>query len=168
MIVAVTLLILALQIWGSYRLIARVFKWLTLALLAYIGSAFFAHPDWGEVLRGTLVPTLQLDGEFLAVLVGLLGTTISPYLFFWQASQEVEEKIASGRTRLWMRKGTTDADLKYRAWDVNTGMLLSNGVMYFIILATAATLHHQDQVTEIATAADAARALEPVAGQAAG
>jgi Mn2+/Fe2+ NRAMP family transporter len=81
--------ILALQIWGSYRLIARVFKWLTLALFAYIGAALFARPDWGAVLRGTLIPTLRFDGDFLKALVAILGTAISPYLFFWQSSQEV-------------------------------------------------------------------------------
>ena len=84
--------ILALQILGSYRLIARTFKWLTLALLAYIGSAPFARPDALAVLRGTFIPTVRFDADFLATLVALLGTTISPYLFFWQASQEVEER----------------------------------------------------------------------------
>ena len=167
MVLPITLLILALQIWGSYRLIAAVFRWLTLALFAYIGSAFFARPDFAQALRGTFVPHVRFDGAFLAVLVGLLGTTISPYLFFWQASQEVEEMIAHGRKRLWMRKGASDAELKYRAWDVNTGMFLSNVVMYFIILATAATLH-QAGVTSIPSAADAARALEPLAGRGAG
>lgn len=163
-VVAVTAVILVLQIWGSYRLIARIFKWLSLVLFAYIGSAFFARPDLWQVLLGTFVPTIRLNGAHLATLVALLGTTISPYLFFWQANQEVEEEIARGRNRLWKRRGATDVELTYAAWDVNAGMLLSNVVMYFIILASAATLHRQG-LTDIPTAADAARALEPFAGK---
>jgi NRAMP (natural resistance-associated macrophage protein)-like metal ion transporter len=167
LIAPITVVILALQIWGSYRLIAQVFRWLTLALFAYIGAALFARPGLGEVLRGTFLPTLRFDRQFLTTLVAILGTTISPYLFFWQASQEVEEEVSMGRTQLWQREGASDAELKYAAWDVNTGMLLSNVVMYFIILATAATLFQVGQ-TDIASAADAARALRPLAGNAAG
>jgi NRAMP (natural resistance-associated macrophage protein)-like metal ion transporter len=163
LIVPVAAIILALQVFGSYRLIAQIFKWLTLALFAYIASAFFADPDPGEVLRGTLIPTITFDPAFLSVLVAILGTTISPYLFFWQASQEVEEEVELGRTHLWQRRGATDEELKYRAWDVNIGMALSNLVMYFIILATAATLWKAGQ-TDIQSAADAAVALEPLAG----
>jgi NRAMP (natural resistance-associated macrophage protein)-like metal ion transporter len=165
-VVAVAVAVLVLQIWGSYRLIARTFKWLTLALFAYIASAFLARPDAGDVLRGTFLPTIRFDSAFLATLVAILGTTISPYLFFWQASQEVEEEIARGHKRLWQRRGTTDGELRYAAWDVNVGMLFSNLVMYFIILATAATLHVHGE-TNVPTAADAARALEPLAGPAA-
>jgi NRAMP (natural resistance-associated macrophage protein)-like metal ion transporter len=166
LIVPIALGIFALQVWGSYRLIARTFKWLTLSLFAYIASAFFARPEWGDVLRGTLLPTLHLDRASLAMLVAVLGTTISPYLFFWQASQEVEEEIARGRKRLWQRQGATDHELTYAFWDVNIGMLFSNTVMYFIILATAATLY-QSGKTDIATAADAAAALRPLAGDSA-
>ncbi len=158
--------ILALQIWGSYRLIARTFKWLTLALFAYIASSLYSRPDWYALLKGTFVPTLHWNALFLATLVGLLGTTISPYLFFWQASQEVEEKKALRRKRLWRRRGATDNELAYAAWDVNIGMLLSNVVMYFIIWASAATLFQTGR-TDIQTAADAAEALRPLAGDAA-
>jgi NRAMP (natural resistance-associated macrophage protein)-like metal ion transporter len=164
LVVPVTLAIVALQVWGSYRLIARTFKWLTLALFAYIGSALFARPDLGDVLKGTFLPALQFNGPFLATVVAILGTTISPYLFFWQASQEVEEKRALGRRRLWQRRGTSDAELKYAAWDVNVGMLFSNVVMYFIILASAATLW-RDGLRNVETAAEAARALRPLAGE---
>ena len=157
-------LILVLQIWGSYRLIANTFKWLTLALFAYIGAAFFARPHWPDVLAGTFVPTLRMDSTFLATLVAILGTTISPYLFFWQANQEVEEEISRGRKRLWQRKGATDGELKYAALDINTGMLFSNVVMYFVILASAATLHQAGH-TNIGTAAEAAQALAPLAGR---
>jgi NRAMP (natural resistance-associated macrophage protein)-like metal ion transporter len=155
--------ILALQIWGSYRLVARIFKWLTMALLAYIGSAFFARPDWGEVVRATFIPTLRFDQVFLVALVAILGTTISPYLFFWQATQEVEEEMSMGRTQLWRRHGATDQELKYAALDVNVGMAFSVLVMYFIMLATAATLHVAGK-TDITSATDAAEALRPVAG----
>jgi NRAMP (natural resistance-associated macrophage protein)-like metal ion transporter len=155
--------ILALQVWGSYRLIVRVFKWLTLALFAYIGSAFLARPDWGEVFAATLVPTIRFDQTFLLTLVAILGTTISPYLFFWQATQEVEEEVGMGRTRLWRRKGATDRELRYAAMDVNVGMFFSVLVMYFIMLATAATLHQAGR-TDIGTATDAAEALRPLAG----
>lgn len=166
MIVPIAAVILALQIWGSYRLIAGVFKWLALALVAYIGAAFFTHPDLGAVARGTLVPRISLDHAFLMTLVAILGTTISPYLFFWQASQEVEEEISLGRTRLPQREGATDAELRYAGWDVGFGMFFSNLVMYFIIFTTAATLFAAGR-TDIQSATDAAIALEPLAGSAA-
>jgi len=166
MIVPIALIILAVQIWGSYRLIARIFKWLTLALFAYIGAALFAKPDWGEVLRGTLIPTFSFDSKFLSAFVAILGTTISPYLFFWQTNQEVEEEVSMGRKHLWQRQGATNAELKYATWDVNIGMFLSNLVMYFIIFASAATLFKAGK-TNIGSATDAAEALRPLAGDAA-
>jgi NRAMP (natural resistance-associated macrophage protein)-like metal ion transporter len=167
LVVPIAVVIVATLIWGSYDFINRVFKWLTLALLAYIASSLFARPGLGEVLRGTFVPTVSLDPTFLAALVAILGTTISPYLFFWQASQEVEEeKCRFRRKRLWRRRGATDAELSYAAWDTNVGMLLSNVVMYFIILSTAATLFRAGK-TNIQSAAEAAQALRPLAGDAA-
>jgi NRAMP (natural resistance-associated macrophage protein)-like metal ion transporter len=166
MILPVTVIIVVLQIWGSYKLIANTFKWLTLALFAYLLSAFFAHTNWHEVLVGTLIPTVRFDSMFLAVIVAVLGTTITPYLFFWQASHEVEEEISMGRRRLRQRKGATKTELKYANLDVAVGMLFSNVVMYFIILSTAATLH-QNGKTYIESATDAAEALRPLAGNAA-
>ncbi len=166
MIIPIAVIILVLQIWGSYRLIANVFKWLTLALFAYIGAALFAKPDWGEVIRNTFIPTIRLDTTFLAAVVAILGTSISPYLFFWQASQEVEEEVSMGRKRLWQRKGATNSEMKYAALDVNIGMVLSCVVMYFIILTTAATLFQAGK-TDIQSATDAAEALKPIAGDAA-
>jgi NRAMP (natural resistance-associated macrophage protein)-like metal ion transporter len=166
MIVPITLVILTLQIWGSYRLIANTFKWLTLALFAYIGAALYARPALADVLKGTLVPTFHFDTGFLTVLVAVLGTTITPYLFFWQASQEVEEEISMGRTTLRQRRGATDAELTYAGWDTITGMFFSNVVMYFIMMATAATLHVSGR-TEIQSATEAAQALRPLAGDAA-
>jgi NRAMP (natural resistance-associated macrophage protein)-like metal ion transporter len=164
LILPITGLILAVQIWGSYRLIASIFKWLTLSLRAYIASAFFARPDFGAVLRGTFIPHFQIDSKFLSVLVAILGTTISPYLFFFQASQEVEEEIAMGRRRLWQRQGATDDELKIAALDVKLGMFFSNLIMYFIILATGARLFRAGQ-RDIQSATQAAEALRPVAGR---
>jgi NRAMP (natural resistance-associated macrophage protein)-like metal ion transporter len=165
-IVPVSLGIIGLQVFGTYRLIEQVFKWLALALLAYIGSALFARPDWGSVLVGTLVPTIRLDAGYIGILVALLGTTISPYLFFWQASQEVEEQISIGRRHLRQRQGASVFELKYALWDTIGGMVFSEVVAYFIILATGATLFVAGK-TEISSAADAAVALRPIAGDAA-
>ncbi len=165
MIVPVTVIILAIQIWGSYRFIAKTFKWLALALLAYIGSSLLSRPDWMQVARGTFIPTVQFDGTFITMLVAVLGTTISPYLWFWQANQNVEEEISLGRQTLAMRKGATKDELRYAAVDTGIGMFFSNVVMYFIILATAATLHATGQ-THIESGTDAAKALEPLAGKA--
>src|SRR5438067_10296293 len=162
LVVPIALIILALQIWGSYRLIARTFKWLVLALFASVGSAFFARPDWLAVIKATFIPRLSFDAAFLATLVAIFGTTISPYLFFWQASQEVEEEISFGRVTRAQRRGASDAEIKYARWDVRLGMILSNLVMYFIILATAATLFKTGK-TNIQSATDAAEALKPLA-----
>jgi len=150
--------------WSSYRSLARVFKWLTLVLFAYVITAFLAHPDWAAVLRATLIPKIEWSSEYLSVLVAILGTTISPYLFFWQAAEEVEEERAEGRTTVDQRKGATDQELRRARIDVLTGMFFSNLVMYFIILTTAATLHAHG-VTKISTASQAAEALKPLAGK---
>ncbi len=158
-----TLLIISLLFWSSYRLIARIFKWLTLVLFAYVAAAFLAHPDWHAVLGATVVPRVEWSSGFLATLVGILGTTISPYLFFWQASQEVEDERAQGRRTVAQREGATDEELRVARTDVMTGMVFSNVVMYFIILTTAATLHAHGK-TDITTAREAAEALRPFAG----
>jgi len=157
------LLILGLLIWTSYKLIARVFKWMTLVLFAYVLTAFFAHADWRQALVMTLVPHLEWSRGFLAVLVGILGTTISPYLFFWQAAEEVEEDRAKGRTTVAQRKGATTKELKDARADTVAGMFFSNFIMYFIILTTAATLHAHGH-TNITSAREAAEALRPLAG----
>lgn len=160
-----TILITSFLFWSSYRQIARIFKWLTLVLLAYVVTAFFAHVDWHAALTATLLPHLSFSKDSLSVLVGILGTTISPYLFFWQAAQEVEEERAAGRN-LARRKGATDAELRRLRIDVSIGMFASNFIMYFIILTTAATLHAHG-TTHIDTARQAAEALRPLAGNAA-
>lgn len=158
-----TLLIASFLIWSSYYTIARIFKWLTLVLFAYVLAAFLAKPDWHAVLRATFIPHVEWSGKFWATLVGIFGTTISPYLFFWQASQEIEEEKGHGLLTEDARKGATNAELKDSRNDVIAGMLFSNLIMYFIILTTAATLHAHGKM-EISTAREAAEALRPVAG----
>ena len=153
---------MSLLLWSSYRSIARAFKWLTLVLLAYVLTAFVAGVDWRLAVQMTLVPHLQWTREFFSALVAILGTTISPYLFFWQAAQEVEEERAMGRD-LAHRRGATREELQVCRRDVMTGMFASNTIMYFIIVTTAATLHAHGQ-TSIGTAREAADALRPLAG----
>jgi NRAMP (natural resistance-associated macrophage protein)-like metal ion transporter len=159
------IVIVLLLMWSSYRTIARVFKWLTLVLLAYVLTAFVAHVDWRLALRATLIPHIEWSRSFFSVLVAILGTTISPYLFFWQAAQEVEEERAMGRN-LAKRRGATPEELRACRDDVLTGMFASQAIMYFIILTTAATLHAHGK-TNIETAQEAAEALRPLAGAAA-
>lgn len=154
--------VVALLVWSSYRTIARIFKWMTLVLVAYVVTAFLAHVDWRSALAATLVPHVELSRGFFSVLVAIFGTTISPYLFFWQAAQEVEEERALGRNSL-QRRGATPQELRRARDDVAIGMFASNAIMYFIILTTAATLHASGR-TSIATARDAATALRPLAG----
>jgi NRAMP (natural resistance-associated macrophage protein)-like metal ion transporter len=159
-----TLLITGLLVWTSYNLIARVFKWLTLVLFAYVITAFLARPDWASVLHGTFVPHVEWTRSYMSVLVGVLGTTISPYLFFWQAAEEVEEDRKHGKTTLAQRRGSTDQELRVAKDDVFTGMFFSNLVMFFIILTTAATLHIHG-IRNIETAKQASEALRPLAGE---
>lgn len=161
------LAILAVQIWASYTFIRNVFRVLALALLAYIGSAVLAHPNGAAVLRGSLIPTIRFNKDFLSMIVAVIGTSLSAYLYTWQSNEEVEEKIAAGRRRLWERKGASRSELNQSMWDIIFGMFFSNTVMYFIILSTAATLYKTSK-TDINTAAQAAQALQPLAGNAAG
>jgi NRAMP (natural resistance-associated macrophage protein)-like metal ion transporter len=156
--------ITALVIETSYAHIARVFKWLTLVLFSYAITAFLAKPDWRLVLYATLVPHIEWSKEYMSMLVGILGTTISPYLFFWQAAQEVENEKSQGRVTLGQRRGASDEELAWAGTDVRTGMFFSNLVMYFIILTTAATLHAHG-VRNIETARQASEALQPLAGK---
>jgi NRAMP (natural resistance-associated macrophage protein)-like metal ion transporter len=153
--------IVVLQIFGSYALISKIFKWLTLTLFAYIAAAFMARPHWREVLKATFIPTVRFDNQYLMTLVAILGTTISPYLFFWQASQEVEEELKMGRETLAEREGATDQEIKIAEIDVDVGMFFASAVFYFVILASAATLHATGK-TNIQTATEAAEALRPL------
>jgi NRAMP (natural resistance-associated macrophage protein)-like metal ion transporter len=155
-------LITAMLFWASYKTTARIFKWLTLVLFAYVLTAFFAHVDWHQAFVATLIPHIELSRGFLAVLVAILGTTISPYLFFWQAAEEVEEEAEHSPTHT-TRKGATKKELNDARADTITGMFFSNLIMYFIILTAAATLHAHGK-TDITTARQAAEALRPLAG----
>jgi NRAMP (natural resistance-associated macrophage protein)-like metal ion transporter len=146
-----------------YYQIAAALKWLAAVLFAYVITAFIIGPDWRAVVRDTFVPTWPHDHGAWQNLVAILGTTISPYLFFWQASQEVEEQKAVGRTRLEQRRGATPREIMDRKLDVGTGAFFSNIVMYFIILTTALTLHNHG-VKDITTSREAAEALKPLAG----
>jgi Mn2+/Fe2+ NRAMP family transporter len=165
--VPTTLAILALQLWGSYPLIRNIFRWLSLTLLAYIGSAILAKPELLPVIRGTLIPAVHFNREFLSMIVAVIGVTLSAYLYTWQSNVEVEEEIAMGRRRLSDRKGATHEEMKQTRWDIFFGMAFSNLIMYFIILSTASTLFKAGK-TDIHSAAEAASALRPLAGDAAG
>jgi NRAMP (natural resistance-associated macrophage protein)-like metal ion transporter len=157
------LLITSLLIWTSYNWISRVFKWLTLVLFAYVITAFLVRPGWASVFKGSFVPHLEWTRPYMSVLVGILGTTISPYLFFWQAAEEVEEDRKHGKTTVAQRRGSTDQELRVAREDVVTGMFFSNLVMFFIILTTGATLYVHG-VRDIETARQASEALRPLAG----
>lgn len=159
--------LLAVQVFGSYTGMRNAFRWLALALLAYAGSAALAHPNLATVARATILPHVRFDRDFLAVLVAILGTALSPYLYVWQVSQEVEEDVSVGKRRLSDRKGTTEAELKATTWDMLTGMVFDVVVMYFILLSTAATIYPVPWGS-LHTAAEAAEALRPLAGAAAG
>ena len=141
-----------------YQQIATILKWLALVLFAYVITALMVGPDWKSVLHDTFVPSLPRSHQAWSMLVAILGTTISPYLFFWQASQEVEEKKAAGRRMLARRQGRTRRELEVREIDVGVGTFFSNLVMYFIILTTALTLHRHG-IINIETSKDAAEAL---------
>ena len=146
-----------------YAAIANALKWLALVLAVYVVAAIDIHPDWGAVLRATVLPALPRDREACATLVAILGTTISPYLFFWQASQEVEEEKAAGQLTIRARQGATATELADREIDIGFGTFFSNVAMFFIIVTTASTLHAHGQ-TDLATSADVAAALRPLAG----
>lgn len=156
---------MCLQIFTPYAKYARYLKWLALVLLAYIASAILAHLNWADVLRQGLVPHLTFDKDQLLLLCAILGTTISPYLFFWQTSQEVEEGIRNGQTTVKQRQFTDQKQVNDMRVDVWSGMFLSNLVMFFIIAACGAILF-PNGITEITSAAQAAEALRPFAGDA--
>ncbi len=147
-----------------YAVLARVLKWLALALVAYVITALYLGPDWSAVARDTFVPKMPRVGGAWATLVAILGTTISPYLFFWQASQEVEEEKSLGRRRIVDRVGAADYEITTRKIDITIGTFFSNAAMFFIILATALTLHKAG-MTKLETSRQVAEALRPLAGR---
>jgi NRAMP (natural resistance-associated macrophage protein)-like metal ion transporter len=164
-VVSFTIVILGLQIFTPYVKYARYLKWLALVLFAYILSALLARPDWHSVINHSLIPHITWSRNQILLICAILGTTITPYLFFWQTSQEIEEEIAVGQTTLKQRMGSTPEDMKKMRIDVWTGMFFSNIVMFFIIAACASVLFKHG-ITNITSAAQAADALRPFAGNA--
>ena len=154
-----------LQVLVPYHRYSHVLKWLTCVLFAYLGVMLFVHVSWSDVLLGTFLPTISWNESYMTTFVALLGTTITPYCFFWQSSQEVEEIRTHRKTEHALRRHPEEAPraLRMLRTDTLTGMGISNIVAYFIILATAATLHAH-HVTDISTAEQAAQALQPLAG----
>lgn len=165
LVIGFTILMSGLQIFTPYERYAKYLKWLALVLFAYILSAVLADLNWAEVLRHAVVPSITFSKEQLFLICAILGTTISPYLFFWQTSQEVEDKILHGQTTIVQRRGATKQEIRTMRIDVWSGMFLSNLVMFFIIAACAAVLFSHG-ITNITTAAQAAEALRPFAGDA--
>jgi len=165
LVIGFTLVCLLLQIFTPYVKYARYLKWLALVLLAYVFSTLSAHLDWVQVLRHAALPSLHFTKEQILLICAIFGTTISPYLFFWQTSQEVEEQILQGQTTVSARRGATPGDIKSMRIDVWSGMALSNLVMFFIIAACGALLF-PNGVTNINSASQAAEALRPFAGDA--
>jgi len=158
--------IVVFTIYASYATFAKYVKWTTLALFSYVASAVASHPDWPAGLYHTFLPEVTWSSRYLTTIVAILGTTISPYLFFWQASQEVEAEKALGRRTRSARRGATEKELAAARDDVIVGMTFSNLVQFFIILATASTLYRAG-VRDIETTRQAAEALRPMAGDAA-
>ena len=151
-------------VWFKYKAIASILKWLAISLFAYVITAFIARPNWSQTAIATFLPTWPVNHAAWQTVVAILGTTISPYLFFWQASQEVEVEKARGQRTSASRRGADEGELQERAVDVGTGAFVSNIIMYFIILTTALTLHKAG-VTHLETSKQAAEALAPLAGR---
>src|SRR6202163_100058 len=164
-IVAIGIGCVVLQVFFSYARYVRVLKWLTLSLFSYVGVVFAVDIPWGEVLHGVLIPGISLKAEYVTTVVAILGTTISPYLFFWQASQECEDLRAIKADKP-LRSHPDQATRHMRRMKIDTfiGMGFSNLIAFFIMLTTAATLHAHG-VTDIQTSAQAAEALRPLAGR---
>jgi NRAMP (natural resistance-associated macrophage protein)-like metal ion transporter len=165
LVIGFAILMLLMQIFMPYAKYAHYLKWLAMVLLAYIASALLAHLDWSTVLKHTFTPSIVWSKDQILLICAILGTTISPYLFFWQTSQEVENEILEGKTTVASRKGANPHQIKAMRMDVWSGMLLSEVVMFFIIAACGAILFPKG-ITHIQTASQAAEALRPFAGNA--
>lgn len=165
LVVFFALFCILLQVFTPYSKYAKYLKWLAMVLLAYVASAILAHLNWGNVLKHSVVPTISFDKNDILLVCAILGTTISPYLFFWQTSQEIEERILQGKTTVQERKGCTKKEVRAMRTDVWSGMFLSNIVMFFIVAACAGILFEHG-ITNINTASQAAQALRPFAGNA--
>lgn len=164
--ITVGLFSVVLQILVPYTRYVRYLKWLTPALFAYVATAFVVHVPWREVLHATFIPAIKWESGYWMALVAVLGTTISPYLFFWQASEEAEDvRTTKSESALKRKPHQALAQLRRIAFDTRIGMAVSNLIAFFIILTAAVTIHASGRAKEIQTAADAAKALEPVAGK---
>ena len=165
LVIAITVFILLLQVFSPYAKYAKYLKWLALVLITYIFSAILAHPDWHVIAKQAILPHITFSKNQVLLICAILGTTITPYLFFWQTSQEIEEEIAAGQTTITSRQNTSKTQIKNMRTDVWSGMFLSNIVMFFIISACASILFAHG-ITDINSAAQAASALRPFAGNA--
>jgi Mn2+/Fe2+ NRAMP family transporter len=161
-VMGLTLLVTTLEVLMPYHRYAPILKWLTLSLAAYIVTGFVIRPDWLAVLRSVAIPRIQLDGAFLAAMVAVMGTTITPYLFFWQASEEVEEEREKGELGDFRTAAIRHEIVEMRK-DTYTGMALANVVFLFIVVTTAFVLHDHG-ITDVDSAQKAALALRPLAG----
>ena len=164
-LLGVTALTLLLEVFVSYKIYSKYLKFLTFSLFAYVVTVFVVKQDWSEILVSTVFPSFSLNKDYLMNIVAILGTTISPYLFFWQAGEEVEEEVAQSKLRV-MGRGVpkiTNRDIRGMRIDTLVGMFFSNLVMFFIIATTASTLH-ANGIQNIETAPQAAEALRPLAG----
>jgi len=161
-LIAYTAIVLLLVLFVNYRTYSRILKFLVISLGAYIATGIIAQPDWGTILKHTLIPSIQMNKEFLMAMVAVMGTTITPYLFFWQTSEEVEEHIEKHLDTKRSKKVELEelADMRE---DVFAGMGLANLVFFFIIVTTASVLFNNG-INNIETAQDAAMALRPLAG----
>lgn len=166
LVIGFSILSLGLQIFTPYVRYAKYLKWLAMVLFSYVASALMAHLNWSMVLHNSYTPSIHLGKQEIIIICAILGTTISPYLFFWQTSQEVEEKILQGKTTVKQRaKALPKSDVRSMRVDVWSGMFLSNAVMFFIIAACGGILFTHG-ITNITSAAQAAEALRPFAGNA--
>lgn len=163
LVILIGIVCLTLPIIIPYKKYARYLKWLVITLFSYIITGFIIHMDWPALLHHSLIPHITFSKDQILLITAILGTTISPYLFFWQTSQEVEEEISEGKITVHSRRGTNEAEIKKMRKDIWTGMFLSNTVMFFIIAVCANTLF-KNGITNIETASDAALALLPLAG----
>jgi len=163
-VVVIGAIIILTTIYFPYKAIASLLKWLAAALFAYVITGFLVHPHWSAILRATFLPRWPASHTQWTTLVAILGTTISPYLFFWQASQEIEEEKEKGHRTHASRRGAPQHELDNRAIDVGLGTFFSNFIMYFIILTAASTLH-RDGITQVESTRQAISVLQPLAGK---
>ncbi len=163
LVLFIGLFVLALEIIIPYKKYVKYLKWFALSLLAYVATAFMIHINWADLLKALVIPHISFNKEEIILITGILGTTISPYLFFWQTAEEIEEEIDQGKTSIKERMGTNDEEIKKMRKDVWGGMFYSNLIMFIIIAVCANTLF-ANGITDITTADQAAQALAPLAG----